>query len=190
VFYNSLRVFTAARKHRDQSKLGSTGFIQLTLPQHCLSLKETQDRNSHRTGTWRQELMQRPWRVAAYWLAPHGLPSLLSYRTQNYQHRDDSTHNRLGFFLLITKSYSWILWRHFLIWSSLLSDDYSLCRVDINEPGQQLNGNFNNSYGLRHALFLRHSMAITPPFLNLSPQKNKIIIMPNWKPLWSSNMRN
>jgi hypothetical protein len=23
--------------------------------------KESQDRNSHRTGTWRQELMQRPW---------------------------------------------------------------------------------------------------------------------------------
>lgn len=29
-------------------------------------------------GTWRQELKQRPWRSAAYWLAPPGLPSLLS----------------------------------------------------------------------------------------------------------------
>ena len=42
----------------------------------------SQDRNSNRTGTWRQELMQKPWRDAAFWLAPHGLVSLLSYRTQ------------------------------------------------------------------------------------------------------------
>jgi hypothetical protein len=30
--------------------------------------KGSQDLNSHRAGTWRQELMQRPWRGAAYWL--------------------------------------------------------------------------------------------------------------------------
>jgi hypothetical protein len=29
----------------------------------------------------RQGLMQRPWVGAAFWLAPHGLLSLLSYRT-------------------------------------------------------------------------------------------------------------
>jgi hypothetical protein len=29
----------------------------------------SQDRNSNRAGTWRQELMQRPWRGAAHWLA-------------------------------------------------------------------------------------------------------------------------
>lgn len=27
-----------------------------------------QERNSSRTGTWRQELTQRPWRGGAYWL--------------------------------------------------------------------------------------------------------------------------
>jgi hypothetical protein len=27
------------------------------------------DRNSNKAGTWRQELMQKPWRAAAYWLA-------------------------------------------------------------------------------------------------------------------------
>jgi hypothetical protein len=43
----------------------------------------SQDRNSNRVGTWRQELMQRLWRGTSYWLAPHGLLSLLSYRTQD-----------------------------------------------------------------------------------------------------------
>ena len=31
--------------------------------------------------------MQRPWRGAAYWLAFHGLLSLLSYRAQDHQPR-------------------------------------------------------------------------------------------------------
>jgi hypothetical protein len=55
--------------------------------------KGTQDRNSHRAGTWRQELMQKPWRSAVYWLAFPSLHSLLSYRTQDYQPRDGTIHN-------------------------------------------------------------------------------------------------
>jgi hypothetical protein len=39
-----------------------------------------------------QELMQRPWRGVTYWLASHGLVSLLSYRTRDYQLRDGTTH--------------------------------------------------------------------------------------------------
>jgi hypothetical protein len=39
-----------------------------------------------------QDLMQRPWRDVLYWLAPLGLLSLLSYRTQDYQSRDGTTH--------------------------------------------------------------------------------------------------
>ena len=58
------------------------------------STKGSQDRNSHRAGTRRQELMQRPWRVAAYWIASPVLLSLLSYRTQDSQLRDGDTHNR------------------------------------------------------------------------------------------------
>jgi hypothetical protein len=46
--------------------------------------KGDQDRNS-RAGTWRQELMRRPWREATYWIAFHGSISLhsCSYRTQD-----------------------------------------------------------------------------------------------------------
>jgi hypothetical protein len=46
--------------------------------------------------------MQRPWRGAAYWLAPHGLPSLLSYRTQSHQPKDGTAHNELGCLPLVT----------------------------------------------------------------------------------------
>jgi hypothetical protein len=35
--------------------------------------------------------MQRPWRGPAYWLVPHGLLSLLSYRAQGHQPEDGPT---------------------------------------------------------------------------------------------------
>jgi hypothetical protein len=41
----------------------------------------------------KQELMQRPWRDVTYWLSSPGLLSLLSYRTQDYQPWDGTTHN-------------------------------------------------------------------------------------------------
>jgi hypothetical protein len=37
--------------------------------------------------------MQRPWRDVTYWLASPGLLSLLSYRIQDNQPRDSTTHN-------------------------------------------------------------------------------------------------
>ena len=40
----------------------------------------------------KQELMQMPWSDVLYWLASPGLLSLLSYRTQDYQPRDGTTH--------------------------------------------------------------------------------------------------
>ena len=59
--------------------------------------KGSEDRNINRVGTWRQQLMQRPWRVLFI-----GLLSLLSYRTQDYQARQGTTPNWLGPPLLIT----------------------------------------------------------------------------------------
>jgi hypothetical protein len=46
--------------------------------------------------------MQKPWKNAAYWLASPGLFSLLSYRTEEYQPSDGTTHNGLGPSTLIT----------------------------------------------------------------------------------------
>jgi hypothetical protein len=55
--------------------------------------KGTQDTNSKKSGTWRQELMQKPWSGVAYWIVSPGLLSLLSYKTQDHQPRDGTTCN-------------------------------------------------------------------------------------------------
>jgi hypothetical protein len=72
-----------------KKQLGRKEFIRLILPYCCssprkigLELKQVR----------KLELMQRPWKDVLYWLASPGLLSLLSYRTQNYQPRDGSTH--------------------------------------------------------------------------------------------------
>jgi hypothetical protein len=54
-------------------------------------IKRSQDRNPNKKGTWKQELMQRPWSAAAYWLPPQVLFNLLHYRTQNHQPRHGHT---------------------------------------------------------------------------------------------------
>jgi hypothetical protein len=58
-------------------------------------IEKSQGRDSNRVGTWMQEPIQRPWRSAAYWLAPPGLLSLLFYRNEDYHPRDSITHNGL-----------------------------------------------------------------------------------------------
>jgi hypothetical protein len=86
--------------------------------------------------------MQRPWRGAAYWLASPDLLSLLSYRTQDYQARDGTTHHGLAGpshpqSLIEKMPYSWISWRPFLKGGSFLCDNSSLCPVDTqNQPVQ------------------------------------------------------
>ena len=72
-----------------QTITGRKGFIRLTLHaavhhqrKSGLELKQVRE----------LELMQRPWRDVLYWLASPGLLSLLSYRTQDYQPRDGTTH--------------------------------------------------------------------------------------------------
>jgi hypothetical protein len=78
-----------------------------------------------------RELMQGSWKNVSYWLASPGWFSLLSYRTQDYQPRDGTTHNVLSPFdhylrkCLKVGSYGGI--------SSLVapfSDNSSLCQFD------------------------------------------------------------
>jgi hypothetical protein len=71
--------------------LGKKGLFDYTARSYSI-VGGSQDRKSSRAGIWRQELMQRPWRDAAYWLAP---------RTQDHQLRDGTTHLGLGSPLLI-----------------------------------------------------------------------------------------
>jgi hypothetical protein len=65
-----------------KSKLGRKGFIKHILPGQSI-IKGSQDRNSNRARTWRQELRQKPQMNTGHWLASHGLLSLLSYRIQD-----------------------------------------------------------------------------------------------------------
>jgi hypothetical protein len=76
-----VRITIAVVKHHEQKYLGRKGVIWFILLHHCSSLKEFRTGTQTRVGTLRQELMQRPWRDAAYWFTP-SLLSPLSYRTQ------------------------------------------------------------------------------------------------------------
>ena len=80
----SVKVSIMVMKHRGQTRLESQ------------SIKGNWGKNSKWAGTWRQELMQEPWKCAPCWLVPHDLLSLFSYRTQNYQPGDATTHNEMG----------------------------------------------------------------------------------------------
>jgi hypothetical protein len=63
---------TIVEKYHDQSNFRGKGLFQLTLPGNTPSLREvSKGRN------WRQELMQKPWRGAIYWLASGGFLILL-----------------------------------------------------------------------------------------------------------------
>ena len=80
-------------KHRDQKQLAEERVNLAHASIALLIIEGSQDRNSNWAGTWRQELMQRPQRGAAYWLAPGGLLSLLPYKAQNYQPKGGPIHN-------------------------------------------------------------------------------------------------
>jgi hypothetical protein len=91
----SVRVTTAMKNTMTKTAQGGKGLFSLHFHiavHHC----RKSGRNSNRAGTLRKELMQKSWRGAAYWLAPYGLFSLLSYRTQDRLPRDGSTHNGRG----------------------------------------------------------------------------------------------
>ena len=117
-------------------QLAEKTFYLAYSPSSQFNMKGYQDKNSSMvTETWRLELRQRPWRGAAYRHASHDLLSLFPYRTQDHQPRDGTTHSGLGPLpsLMVEMpyrlAYSWILWRQFLNWGSLLSDDASCVKL-------------------------------------------------------------
>ena len=79
-------------KHHEQKQLGEERVYLVSTSRSLFIIRNHQDRNSNRAGTWRQELMQRPWRDTAYWLSHHSLLSLLSYRIQGHLPRNGTTH--------------------------------------------------------------------------------------------------
>ena len=78
-----LGVAVAGMKYHDQKPPGE----ETHSATEQFTNKSSEGRNSNRAGNCRQERMQRPWKGAADWLAPHSLLSLLSYLTQAHGSR-------------------------------------------------------------------------------------------------------
>ena len=114
----------------NKSNSGKKGYLACILSYHCSSSKELG------AGTWRQELMQRPWRVLLTallhmtWLSCFLTEPRTSSPGMAPPTIDQAVpHQSLMFYRLAC---SGVLWRHFLSWGSLLSDDSSLFQVNIN----------------------------------------------------------
>ena len=82
-----VRVTITVMKCHDQGSWGVKDLFYTSTSQSVT--RGSQDRNSNRTGTWTQELKQRPWIGATCWFAPYCLFSLLTHRIQDQQHRMD-----------------------------------------------------------------------------------------------------
>ena len=120
-----VRVNISIMKHHDQNNRGWKGFIQITLPHCCSSLKGV------RTGTLTgQECEGRSWCTDHGGVLLTGL--LLMASSACFFLRPPTMCWALLHSSLIKKMpYSWILWRHFLNWGSLRVDDSSLYQADI-----------------------------------------------------------
>jgi hypothetical protein len=117
-------------QYHDQKQVGE-GKNPLAHKSTSWSITEwSQDRNANMIGTWRQELMQRPWRGAVYWLAHCDLLILISCRTRRAS-------PGMAPPLSVTKemfcrlAYSLISWRGSLNWGSLFPGDSSLYQVHL-----------------------------------------------------------
>ena len=115
-----------------KSKLGRKEFIWFTLPQCCSLLKQ----GGQKAGA-DAVVMEGSSLLAA---SP-GLLGLLSYRAQDYQPRDGTTHNGLGPPHLITNWENALqldFMEAFSLGRLFLNDNSSLCQVDThrNQPVQ------------------------------------------------------
>jgi hypothetical protein len=105
------------KHHGQEASWGGKGLFSLHFPHCCSSPKKS---GLELKQVRKKELIQRPWRNAAYWIASPGLLNLLSYRTQDSQPRNGITHNGPShpWSLVEKMPHSCILWRHFLKGSS------------------------------------------------------------------------
>lgn len=65
-----VRVSIAMMKHHDQKQIGEEMVYLAYTSTPQFITKGSQSRNSHREGTWSQELLQKPWRVLLTDLLP------------------------------------------------------------------------------------------------------------------------
>lgn len=109
-------------KHRDQNGSWEKGFMQLKRPQ-CSLLKGSQDGNSIRTcKSWCRSQEGASFCLAQPgFLESQGPPAQWWYPGVAIPHQS----------LIKKMPWSWILWKCPLNFGSFLSDDSSLCRVDI-----------------------------------------------------------
>jgi len=73
-----LKVYNPAQNIMTNKQVGEERVYSTYLSTLLVITKGNGDRNSHKAGTCKQELMQRPWRDVTYWLASLDLLSLLS----------------------------------------------------------------------------------------------------------------
>jgi hypothetical protein len=130
------RVTIDAMKHHHQKKPGEerlTHFTWYSIIEGCQTGQELKQGR-----TWRQELMQRPWRSAAYWIALMACSAcfLIEPRTTSLGMAPPTMgiphgpHQSLIKKMPNKLAYSLILWRQFLNRSSFFSDDSTLCQVN------------------------------------------------------------
>lgn len=86
-----VRVTIAVIKHRDQKQLEEEKFY-LAYNSSSQSIIES----GTQAGALRQELLQRPWRHTAYWLAPHCLFSLTSLDTPRSTSPQQAGHSHIN----------------------------------------------------------------------------------------------
>jgi hypothetical protein len=99
VYSRHLRVFIAVIKHPDPKQFGGgEGLFKLTV-----KLLELKKGKKLEAGADAESVED-----AAYWLAPYGLLSLLSYRTQDHWPRDGTSYTEIGWALPRGSCGSWL----------------------------------------------------------------------------------
>jgi hypothetical protein len=96
IVYRCLRITIAVMNTRTKSKLGRKEFFWLTLLYHSVHQQSQSGQELKHKRNLEAGADAEAMEGAAYWLVPHDLLSLLSYRLQDHKTNDGTTHNDLG----------------------------------------------------------------------------------------------